>query len=81
MDMRKDWIRTDEERELRRLRMAAKEAAKMNQSTEQVKCLMNFSIVVRRKQRLTTAMKKVPVQKVKNHVLFQLPKNSLSFVI
>lgn len=64
MDMRKDWIRTDEEREQRRMKLLAKEAAKSNQSTEQLQYPMNFSIVVRRKQRLATATKKVPAQTV-----------------
>ena len=50
--MRKDWIRTDEERELRQLQKLAKEQKKLNNLPNDQKLLVNLPLVVRKKKHL-----------------------------
>jgi hypothetical protein len=50
--MRKDWIRTDEERELRQLQKLAKEQKRLNNFTDDQQLLVNLPLVVRKKKRL-----------------------------
>ena len=50
--MRKDWIRTDEERELRQLQKLAKEQKRLYNLTNDQQLLFNLPIVVRKKKRL-----------------------------
>jgi hypothetical protein len=50
--MRKDWIRTDEEREIRQLHKIAKEQKKLNQLSNHQQSLVNLPLVVRKKKRL-----------------------------
>ncbi len=50
--MRKDWIRTDEERELRQLQKLAKEQKKLNNPTNDQQSFLNFQLTVRKKKRL-----------------------------
>jgi len=50
--MRKDWIRTEEEIELRRLKKLAKEQKKLNQLTDDQRFRLNLPIVMRKKKRL-----------------------------
>lgn len=64
--MRKDWIRTEEECELRKLKDLAKHSNKFNKSTDRSALMMSFPIVVRKKQRLRTAVKGFIVQTVNN---------------
>ena len=64
MDMRKDWIRTDEERKLMLLRNLAKQAARSNQFTEQSQLMMDLPIVMRRRKRLRAIMRQAPTEKV-----------------
>lgn len=52
VNMRKDWIRTDEERELRRLRDLQKQQRKMNRFTPYEQPVIHFPIVMRKKKRL-----------------------------
>ena len=49
--MRKDWIRTDEEKQLRQLQKFAKEQRKLNKSVAPP--ILNLPLVVRKKKRLT----------------------------
>ena len=59
--MRKDWIRTEEERELRRLKNQCKQQGKNDKSTNML--ALNFPIVMRKKKRLptvTTALSELP---------------------
>jgi len=49
--MRKDWIRTDEEKQLRQLQKFAKEQRKLNKSA--APSVLNLPLVVRKKKRLT----------------------------
>jgi len=58
--MRKDWIRTEEEIELRRLKKLAQEQKKLNQLTADEQSRLNLPIVMRKKKRL---MIKPTVQK------------------
>ncbi len=50
--MRKDWIRTDEERELRQLQKIAKEQKKLKNLTNDQQFLVNLPIVARKKKHL-----------------------------
>jgi hypothetical protein len=50
--MRKDWIRTEEERKLRQLQKLVKEEKKLNKSTNDQQIVINFPIVLRKKKRL-----------------------------
>jgi NMD protein affecting ribosome stability and mRNA decay len=50
--MRKDWIRTNEEVELRQLQKLAKEQKKLNQLADVQEYLLNLPIVTRKKKRL-----------------------------
>ncbi len=50
--MRKDWIRTQEEIELRRLKKLAKEQKKLNQLTADEQSHLDLPIVMRKKKRL-----------------------------
>ncbi len=50
--MRKDWIRTDEERELRQLQKLAKEQKKLNKLPDDQQPRLNLPIVMRKKKRL-----------------------------
>ena len=52
VNMRKDWIRTNEERELRRLRDLQKQQRKMNRFTPYEQPAVHFPIVMRKKKRL-----------------------------
>jgi len=50
--MRKDWIRTEEEIELRRLKKLAQEQKKLNQLTADEQSRLHLPIVMRKKKRL-----------------------------
>jgi hypothetical protein len=50
--MRKDWIRTEEEVELRRLKKLAKEQKSLNQVTNDQQTILNLPIVMRKKKSL-----------------------------
>jgi len=50
--MRKDWIRTEEEVQMRQLKKLAKEQQKLNESTNDQQFLINLPIVARKKKRL-----------------------------
>jgi hypothetical protein len=50
--MRKDWIRTEEEKKLRQLQKLVKEEKKLNKSTNDQQIVINFPIVLRKKKRL-----------------------------
>jgi len=50
--MRKDWIRTEEERELRQLQKLAKEQKKLNKLTDNSQTCINLPLVARKKKRL-----------------------------
>jgi hypothetical protein len=51
--MRKEWIRTDEERQLRQLQKLAKEQRRVNRLANAPQPPLNLPIVVRKKKRLT----------------------------
>jgi hypothetical protein len=57
--MRKDWIRTDEERELRRLKNLNKQERKTNKSSSEQQPTVNFPIVVRKKKRVLPLINKL----------------------
>ncbi|CAF0881614.1 unnamed protein product [Adineta ricciae] len=59
--MRKDWIRTDEERQFRKMINSEKERKK---SINDQQIVNNFPLVVRKKKRLTLLMKKISNSKV-----------------
>jgi len=50
--MRKEWIRTDEEKELRQLQKLAKEQRRLNRLANAQQPQLNLPIVVRKKKRL-----------------------------
>jgi hypothetical protein len=50
--MRKDWIRTEEEKELRQLQKLVKEQRKFSKLREEPQPLVNLSLVARKKKRL-----------------------------
>ncbi len=50
--MRKDWIRTKEEIELRQLQKLAKEQKRLNKLTNTEQPLLHLPIVMRKKKRL-----------------------------
>jgi hypothetical protein len=50
--MRKDWIRTEEEIELRQLQKLAKEQKKLNKLAHNQQTLFDIPVVVRKKKRL-----------------------------
>ncbi len=50
--MRKEWIRTDEEKELRQLQKLAKEQRRLNRLANTRPTHLNLPIVVRKKKRL-----------------------------
>jgi hypothetical protein len=50
--MRKDWIRTEEEIELRQLQKLAKEQKRLNKLTNTEQPLLHLPIVTRKKKRL-----------------------------
>jgi hypothetical protein len=52
MKMRKDWIRTEEEVELRQLQKLAKEQKKVNKLTNNQQYRPNLPIVMRKRKRL-----------------------------
>lgn len=54
INMRKDWIRTEEEVEMRQLQKLAKEQKKLNRLTNTDNSLVDLPIVVRKKKRLMT---------------------------
>ena len=56
--MRKDWIRTDEERELRRLKNLSKQERKLNRSSSEQQPIFDFPLVVRRKKRIAPLLAK-----------------------
>ena len=64
--MRKEWIRTDEEKQMRQLQKLAKEQRKLNGSTNARQPLVNLPIVARKKKRLTVVSSKddLPVEPV-----------------
>jgi cAMP phosphodiesterase len=50
--MRKDWIRTEKERELRQLQKLIKEQKKLNTASNDSQSLINLPIVIRNRKRL-----------------------------
>jgi len=52
LKMRKDWIRTNKETELRQLKKLAKEQKKLNQLTDDQQIILDLPIVMRKKKRL-----------------------------
>jgi hypothetical protein len=50
--MRKDWIRTDEERELRQLNILNKQQRKLNKVSSDQNSIENLPIVLRKKKRI-----------------------------
>jgi hypothetical protein len=60
--MRKDWIRTEEERELRRLRTFQKEQKKLNKLPNDHQPILDLPIVVRKKKRVLPTAKKPVAQ-------------------
>lgn len=50
--MRKDWIRTEEEKQVRQLQKLVKEQKKQNHLTDDELALLSVPIVLRRKKRL-----------------------------
>jgi hypothetical protein len=50
--MRKDWIRTEEEKEIRQLQKLAKEQKKLNKLTNNQESALDLSIAIRKKKRL-----------------------------
>lgn len=50
--MRKEWIRTEEERELRRLKNMTKQQRKLNKSFIPPQPIVDLPIVVRKKKRI-----------------------------
>ena len=54
--MRREWIRTDEERELRQIQKLAKEQKKLNIPTDDQQSLVNLPLVARKKKRLMLAL-------------------------
>jgi hypothetical protein len=68
--MRKDWIRTEEERELRRLKNLTKQQRKLNKLSSEQTPTLNFPIVARKKKRILplptqpVVTKKLVVQKI-----------------
>ena len=70
VNMRKDWIRTEEERELRRLKNLTKQQRKLNKLSSEQLPTLNFPIVARKKKRILPSqtqpvvIKEVVVQKI-----------------
>jgi hypothetical protein len=62
--MRKDWIRTDEERELRKLRNIQKQQRKMNKTTTNEQPIINLPIVMRKKKRIQQSTAKPVTQEI-----------------
>jgi hypothetical protein len=62
--MRKDWIRTEEERELRRLRTLQKEQKKLNKLPTDHQPIVDLPIVVRKKKRVLPTVKKPVTQQI-----------------
>jgi hypothetical protein len=56
--MRKDWIRTDEERELRKIRNLHKQQRKLNKSPSNEQPVIDLPIVIRKKKRIVHAISK-----------------------
>jgi hypothetical protein len=56
--MRKDWIRTDEERELRRIRNFHKQQKKLNKLPSNEQPVIDLPIVVRKKKRISQVIPK-----------------------
>jgi hypothetical protein len=52
--MRKDWIRTEEEIELRQLQKLAKERRKINNLPNSEQSFINLPLVIRKKKRIMT---------------------------
>jgi hypothetical protein len=50
--MRKDWIRTEEEKEVRQLQKLIKGQKNLNKPTNNQQFLLDFPIVIRKKKRL-----------------------------
>jgi hypothetical protein len=75
--MRKDWIRTDEERELRRLRNLTKEERKLNKSFAKQQPIIDLPIVVRKKKRILQTMTKPVTQELVVQRIEPVHKNSL----
>ncbi|CAF0839052.1 unnamed protein product [Adineta steineri] len=59
--MRKDWIRTEEERKLRRLQDSAREKKKSKKSINDKQPLCSYPIVIRRKKRLTAILEQLSI--------------------
>jgi len=55
--MRKDWIRTDEERELRRIKNFNKEQRKLNKLSAIQQPILDLPIVIRKKKRFIQPIK------------------------
>jgi len=73
--MRKDWIRTEEERELRRLKNLNKEQRKLNKSSRIQQPIIDLPIVARKKKRIIKAVKQElvisKVEPVKKNIDFK----------
>ncbi len=52
MNMRKEWIRTDEEKQMRQLQKLAKEQRRLNRLLKTQQPVVNLPIVARKKKRL-----------------------------
>jgi hypothetical protein len=75
--MRKDWIRTDEERELRRLRNLTKEERKLNKAFAKHQPIIDLPIVVRKKKRILQTITKPVTQELVIQRIEPVHKNSL----
>ncbi|CAF1107315.1 unnamed protein product [Adineta steineri] len=62
VNMRKEWIRTDEERELRLLKNLQKEQRKLNKSSADHQLMVKLPIVIRKKKRILPATAKLVSQ-------------------
>jgi hypothetical protein len=66
--MRKDWIRTDEERELRRIKNLNKQQRKLNKLSDiQQQPILDLPIVIRKKKRFVQPIKEeLVIQKIES---------------
>jgi len=64
--MRKDWIRTDEERELRRIKNFNKQQRKLNKLSDiQQQPILDLPLVIRKKKRFIQPIKEeLVIQKI-----------------
>jgi hypothetical protein len=82
--MRKDWIRTEEERELRKLKNLNKQQRKLNKSSDIQPPIIDLPIVVRKKKRIIPSIVKlvkqeaiIPKVEPVNKKIFHLKLNFL----